>query len=88
MIGKTIRYIVPDHESERLFSFFHLTSLGMHLESTEIPIRMETREAMIFQWNSANVKDKMGPLRASITFGVDITRQKEWKKKIEPRITA
>jgi|GEM_PF-1098880 len=77
LVGKTIRCIVPDHEGERLFSLIHLTSLGMHLESTEIPIRVKTGDTRILRWNSANIKDKVGSLRATIALGVDITRQKE-----------
>ncbi len=77
LIGKTIRCILPEHETDRLFSFIHLTTLGMHLESTEIPVRIKTGEIRVLKWNSANIKDNHGSLRATIALGVDITRQKE-----------
>lgn len=77
LTGKTIRCILPEDDTERLFSIIHLTSLGMHLESAEIPIRIKTGDVRILKWNSANIKDNQGSLRATIALGVDITRQKE-----------
>lgn len=75
--GKTIRYILPEQENTRLFSFIHLTGLGMHLESTEIPVRTKTGKIRILKWNSANINDRSGLHRATIALGVDITRQRE-----------
>jgi PAS domain S-box-containing protein len=75
--GKTIRCILPEQENAKLFSFIHLTGLGMHLESTEIPVRIKTGETRFLKWNSANIKDRSGLHRATIALGVDITRQKE-----------
>ncbi len=77
LTGKTFRCILPEDDTERLFSIIHLTSLGMHLESAEIPIRIKTGDVRILKWNSANIKDNQGSLRATIALGVDITREKE-----------
>ncbi|HPP77896.1 PAS domain S-box protein [Methanospirillum sp.] len=77
LIGKTIRCILPEHDIERLFTIIHLTSLGMHLEAAEIPIRIKTGDIRILKWNSANITGNQGLLRVTIAVGVDITRQKE-----------
>ncbi len=77
LIGRTIRCILPEDDTERLFSIIHLTSLGMHLESTEIPVRIKTGDIRTLKWNSANIMDNHGSLRATIALGVDITREKE-----------
>lgn len=72
-----ITSIFPEDQANRLFSLIHLTRLGMHLESAEIPVQTKTGVIRLLQWNSSNIQDPDGSLRATIAIGLDITRQRE-----------
>ncbi|PWR76069.1 hypothetical protein DLD82_00805 [Methanospirillum stamsii] len=76
LLKKPIQTILPVGDAELHLSKIRLTTLGMQLESTEIPIQIKSGDIRLLRWNSSNIKNSDGSLRATIAIGIDITRQK------------